>query len=53
MYKDFAVVYQNMETKRVNSVTFCSRTEAEARHDFFECYRHGEYRILAVVEIPE
>ena len=53
MYRSYAVVYQNLETKRVNSATFCSRSEAEARHDFHECYRHGDYRILAVVEIPE
>ena len=53
MYKNYAVVYQNMETKRVNSATFYSRSVAEARHDFRECYRHGNYRILAVVEIPE
>lgn len=53
MYKNYAVVYQNMETKRVNSDTFYSRSAAEARHDFSECYRHGNYRILVVVEIPE
>lgn len=53
MYREFAVVYQNMETKKVNSATFCSRSEIEARRDFRECYRHGEYRILAVVEIPD
>lgn len=53
MYKDYAVVYQNLETKRVNSATLPARTESEARHAFRECYRHGDYRILAVVEIPE
>ena len=53
MYKNYAVVYQNLDTKKVNSDTFYARSEAEARHDFHECYRHGDYRILAVVEIPE
>ena len=53
MYKNFAVLYQNMDTKRINNATFCCRSESEARHDFHECYRHGNYRILAVVEIPE
>lgn len=53
MYKNYAVMYQNMETKKVNSATFYSRSDIEARHDFRECYRHGNYRILAVVEIPE
>ena len=53
MYRSYAVVYQNLETKKVNSDTFHSRSEAEARHDFHECYRHGDYRSLAVVESPE
>lgn len=53
MYKNYAVVFQNMATKKVNSVTVYSRTESAARHDFNEIYRHGDYRILAVVEIPE
>lgn len=53
MYKNYAVVYQNLETKKVNSATFYSRSEAAAKHDFHECYRHGNYLILTVVEIPE
>lgn len=53
MYKSFAVVYQNLDTKKVNSDTFHARSEAGARHDFHKCYRHGNYRILAVIEIPD
>ena len=53
MYKSYAIMYQNIDTKRISNTSFYSRSEAEARHDFFECYRHANYRILAVAEIPE
>lgn len=53
MYKNYAVVYQNVDTKKINLTSFYSRSESEARHDFHECYRHANYRILAVAEIPE
>ena len=53
MYKSYAVLYQNIDTKRISNTSFYSRSETEARHDFFECYRHANYRILSVVEIPE
>lgn len=53
MYKHYAVVYQNVKTEKVNSDTFYARSEAEARHDFRECYRHGEYTILDVIEMTD
>lgn len=53
MYKTYAVMFMNKETKRINCTTFCCRNEAGARHDFNECYRHGDYVILAVAEVPE
>lgn len=53
MYKGFAVLYQNLDTKKINNDTFCARTELDAKRYFRECYRHGNYHILAVVEIPD
>lgn len=53
MYKTFAVMFMNTETRKIGNASFYSRNENEARHDFRECYRHGDYKILAVVEIPE
>lgn len=53
--KNYAVVYQNLDTerKKVNVTTFFTKSESSARSDFHECYRHARYRILAVVEVPE
>lgn len=53
MYKSYAVVFQNLDTKKVRIDTFYSKSESSAKHDFNECYRHGNYRILSVVEIPD
>lgn len=53
MYKTYAVMFMNTETRRIGHDTFTSRNKNEALHDFRECYRHGDYKILAVVEIPE
>lgn len=53
MYKTFAVMFMDQETKVIKCDTFYSRSENEARHDFRECYRHGDYKILAVEEVPE
>ena len=53
MYKQWAVVFQNVETKRVKMDVFMGRTAREANADFFECYRHGVYTILSTTEIPE
>lgn len=53
MMKTWAVVYQNEKSKKVGMDLFSNSTEVGARHDFRECYRHGNYKILAIVEIPE
>lgn len=53
MYKQWAVVFQNIETKSVKMDVFMARTASEANADFHECYRHGFYRILSTTEIPD
>lgn len=52
MYKEYAVVFQNTDTKRVKMDIFGGKSEAEARSAFRECYRHGNYEILSTTEIP-
>lgn len=46
MVKDWVVVFQSLNTGTENS-------ESAARSAFWACYRHGDYRILTVVEKPE
>lgn len=53
MYKQWAVVFQNIETKKVKMDVFMGRTAREANAGFYECYRHGHYIILSTTEIPE
>lgn len=53
MYKTYAIMFQNIDTKKVATDSFYSRSEIEAKSDFRACYRHGNYQILAVVELPE
>lgn len=53
MYKTWAVMFMDKEIKKPLCDTFYCRSEAEARRDFHECYRHAEFIILAVAEIPE
>ena len=53
MYKSYAVVFQNMETKKVGMDIFTEKSEGAARSAFRECYRHAMYNILSVTEIPE
>lgn len=53
MYKYFALMWMNMVTKDIKCLKVYSRSEHEAIRDFRECYRHGNYKILSVVEIPE
>lgn len=53
MYKQYAVVFQNIDTKRVKMDMFMGRTENEARYAWLQCYRHGKLIILSVTEIPE
>lgn len=53
MVKDWIVVFQNLNTGKVNIDTFTENSESAARRAFWACYRHGDYRILTVVEKPE
>ena len=53
MCKDWVVVFQNLETGKVRLDTFTDGSEIEARKSFRACYRHGNYKILTVVEKPE
>jgi hypothetical protein len=55
MYKDFAMVLQNMDTKEVKMDVFMGRTENEARWAFLAAYpiKTGRWQILSAVEIPD
>lgn len=53
MYKKYALVFQNTDNKKVRMDVFMGKSEGEAKHTFHECYRHGNYKILSVAEIPE
>ena len=53
MYKTFAVMFMNQRSRKIGHDTFYCRNESEARHAFCECWRHGDYLILAVAEVPE
>lgn len=51
--KNYVVVFLRNENHSTGIDTFCGISESEARHAFRECYRHGTYKILGVLEIPE
>lgn len=53
MCKDWVVVFQNLETGKVRLDTFTDNSESAARKSFWACYRHGNYKILTVVEKPK
>lgn len=53
MCKTYIVLFVDEITEKVNFDTFTEPTPEEARRSFRECYRHGNYRILSVVEKPE
>ena len=50
MYMDYAVTFLNLDTNNVGVDCFASKNEAEAVKDFKDCYRHGNYKVLSVVE---
>lgn len=52
-FKSFAVVFQNTDNKKVSVDIFTAKSATEARGDFKECYRHGNYKIISTTEIPE
>mgnify|MGYP003623895681 FL=1 len=53
MARDYVVLFMNLITKKVGMDTFTAADHVEAKSSFRACYRHGNYRILSVVEIPE
>ena len=50
MYMDYAVTFLNLDTNKVGVDCFAGKNEAEAVKDFKDCYRHGNYKVLSVVE---
>lgn len=52
MVRDYAVTFYDKDTKRVRVDTFSDNCAAEAKKSFEACYRHGNYQVLSVVEIP-
>lgn len=48
-YIEYVVTFLNATTNKVKCDCFNARSESEARHDFRECYRHDEYKILSTV----
>lgn len=53
MIKNYAVVFQNQRDGKVGMDIFSDGSEGMVKKDFFDCYRHGNYKILSVTEIPE
>jgi len=53
MIKSYAVVFLNEKTWKTKMDIFSEISTGAARHAFRECYRHGNYRVLSIVEIPE
>lgn len=52
-FKSYAVTFLNLENRKVSVDTFTTKSESGAVSDFKDCYRHGNYKVLAVTEIPE
>jgi hypothetical protein len=50
MYKDYAVTFLNLDTNKVGVDCFAGKNKTEAVKDFKDCYRHGNYKVLSVVE---
>ena len=53
MTRDYVVLFMNLSTMKVGMDTFTAADHVEAKSSFRACYRHGSYRIVSVVEIPE
>lgn len=53
MYKTYAVMFMNLENRKIIHDTFYCRNESEATYAFRECWRHDHYAILAIAEVPE
>lgn len=51
--KNYVLIVLSEKTKRVFTTVFTANSVSGAKRDFRECYRHGEYTILSVTEIPD
>ena len=52
-FKSYAVTFINLDSRKVSVDTFTTKSESGAVSDFKDCYRHGNYKVLSVTEIPE
>ncbi len=50
MYMVYAVTFLDLDKNKVEVDCFASKNEAEAVKGFKVCYRHGNYKVLSVVE---
>lgn len=53
MYKTYAVMFMNTENKKIVHDTFYCRSKIEALGAFHACWRHEDYKVLAIAEVPE
>lgn len=52
-FKTYAVTFLNLDNRKVLVDCFTTKSEVGAVSDFKDCYRHGNYKVLSVVEVPE
>lgn len=52
MTYNYIVIAQNKDTNKVFCAVVISTTR-EVKRDFHEIYRHGNYHILSVTQLPE
>jgi hypothetical protein len=50
MIKEYVITFLNETTNSIKCDLFDAKSPESAIHDFKECYRHGTYKILSVVE---
>ena len=53
IFKTYAVTFLNLDNRKVSVDCFTNKSESGAVSDFKDCYRHGNYKVLSVVEVPE
>lgn len=49
MQSEYVVTFLSLDTNKIFIDCFMATGEADARHCFNECYRHGNYKILSTV----
>lgn len=53
MTYDYIVTAHNKDTNKAFCTVITARNAREVKHDFHEIYRHGNYLILSVTQLPE